>query len=144
MMTAPEPIGVQMGMNPFGGPPQQPPTPPPSPPTSPYGAPPGGYPGPGATAQKTNGLAIAAMVVGIVGMVTSLFAIGVFFTWIALPLGIVALLKINKSNGTEKGKGMAITGIVLGSIGVIMLGFALLLGAFLFSNPDLLNNPPSY
>ncbi|MGH2720309.1 MAG: DUF4190 domain-containing protein [Actinomycetota bacterium] len=95
-------------------------------------------------AQKTNGLAIAAMVVGIVGIVTSLFAIGVFFAWVALPLGIVALLKINKSNGMEKGKGMAITGIVLGSIGVIALGFFLLGVAFLFSNPELLNEPPAY
>ena len=131
-----------MGMNPFGGPPQQPPTPPPSPPTSPYGPPPGGYPGPGmAVEQKTNPLAVASMVVGIVGMALSLVAIGVFFAWVALPLGIVALVKINKSGGTQKGKGMATTGIVLGSLGVIALGFFLLGVAFLFSNPELLNDP---
>ncbi len=131
-----------MSMNPFGGPPKQPPGPPSTPPTTPYGAPPGGYQGPGMAAQqKTNGLAIAAMVVGIVGVVAVFIGIGVFFAWIALPLGIVALVKINKSNGAEKGKGMAITGIVLGSLGVIALGFAILGAAVLFSNPGLLDNP---
>jgi hypothetical protein len=94
-----------------------------------------------AVEQKTSPLAVASMVVGIVGMALSLVAIGVFFAWVALPLGIVALVKINKSGGTQKGKGMAITGIVLGSLGVIALGFFLLGVAFLFSNPELLNDP---
>lgn len=39
----------------------------------------------------------------------------------AIVLGIVALVSISKSKKTIKGQGLAITGIVLGSIGVIVV-----------------------
>ena len=90
------------------------PPPPPDPegqPTQPYGYGYGYGPGP----QKTNGLAIAALVCGLVGLL--------FFPPILGPLalifGLVALNQINKSGGTQKGKGMAIAGVVLGPIAII-------------------------
>ncbi|MBE0534464.1 MAG: DUF4190 domain-containing protein [Phycisphaerae bacterium] len=65
-------------------------------------------PAPAAAAAKTSGLAIAALVLGILAF----FTCGIT----ALPAiicGIVALVKIAKTNGVLKGMGMAITGIVL-------------------------------
>jgi hypothetical protein len=59
---------------------------------------------------ETNGMAIAAMVLGIVGLCVPLCSL------IALILGGLSLSNINKSG--QGGKGMAITGLVLGIIGV--------------------------
>ena len=65
---------------------------------------------------KTSGAAVAALVLGILVFVTC----GIT----ALPAiicGIVALVKIAGSNGLLKGKGMAITGLVLPGIFVVLL-----------------------
>ena len=70
---------------------------------------------------KTSGLAIAALVLGILAPFTC------FITAIpAVVLGIVALVKISKSAGQLKGSGLAITGIVIGPALVPI--FALLMG----------------
>lgn len=65
-------------------------------------------------AAKTNGLAIASLVLGIVWV----YWIG---SVLAVIFGHVALSQINKSNGTQQGRGMAIAGLVLGWIGVAVL-----------------------
>jgi uncharacterized protein DUF4190 len=59
---------------------------------------------------KSNGMAIASMVLGICGLCIPLCSI------IALILGAVALSQISKTG--QDGKGMAIAGLVLGIIGV--------------------------
>lgn len=76
-------------------------------------------PGPGAQAPnaavKTSGLAIASLVLGILSFVTCLVT--------ALPaiiLGIVGLVKIAKSAGQLKGKGLAIAGIAVPSIAFLL------------------------
>jgi len=96
-------------------PPPPPPVPPPPPPGvappgygTPYGTPPGapyGY-----TTQTTNGFAVAALVVGILG------AIGCFAWILALVFGYIAKHQIDASHGLQKGRGMAIAGIVLGYV----------------------------
>ncbi len=69
---------------------------------------------------KTNGLAIAAMVLGIVWV----YWIG---SILALVFGYIAKSQIEQSGGAQSGMGMAIAGIVLGWIGVgILLVFVLL------------------
>ena len=65
-----------------------------------------------APAPRTNGLAIASMVLGIVW----LWGIG---SILALIFGLVSMKQI-KERG-DGGKGMAIAGIVLGAIGVLSL-----------------------
>lgn len=100
--------------------------PPPPPPGTPPPAPPGytpagfgyGYP----AAPRTDGMAVAAMVCGIVGFVFC----GVP-SIVGLILGFVAKGRIDRSNGQLTGKGMAITGIVLG---FVMLGLVLVYVAF--------------
>lgn len=73
-----------------------------------------------AATQKTNGLAIASMVCGIVGVFIANLWLGI----IALSLGIVAKNKL-KIFPEQKGKGMATAGIVLGivDLGLAVLGF---------------------
>jgi Domain of unknown function (DUF4190)/Septum formation len=94
--------------NPPGG--YLPPQGQPQPQFNPYAMPPpgmaGGYPPP--AQRPVNGLAIAALVCGIVP--TAVVAIG---------LGIGALVQIG--NRGERGKGMAITGIVLGSLWTVFI-----------------------
>jgi hypothetical protein len=69
--------------------------------------------------QRTNGLAVASMVLGILW----LYWIG---SILALVLGYVAKSQIDNSRGQEGGRGMAIAGITLGWIGVGVLLLTLL------------------
>jgi len=81
--------------------------------------------GQGSLAQN-SGLAIASMVLGIVGIVTCYF--GVVFGLVAIILGIVALTEISKSEGRLTGKGFAIAGIVTGGVPFLVAAvFAMLL-----------------
>jgi hypothetical protein len=77
-------------------------------------------------------MAVAALVFGILGL-TALFVVG---SVIALVFGYMGKSQIARSNGTETGRGMAITGIVLGWIGVaigILLVIAIVIGVFLLA-----------
>jgi hypothetical protein len=87
--------------------------------TTPQPQQPAPYYYPQAPARRTNGLSIASMVLGIL-----------WITWIgsilAVIFGHVALGQIRR-DGSD-GKGMAITGLVLGYVGVATLtGWILLL-----------------
>lgn len=88
---------------------------------------PGYQPGYGVPYERTNGLAVASLVLGIVSF---------FFCWagiltgiVAIVMGIVALNQI-KTDASQKGKGLAIAGIVCGSLGVLIWGFSII-GVFL-------------
>ncbi|MFW3170337.1 DUF4190 domain-containing protein [Geodermatophilus sp. CPCC 206100] len=94
-------------------------------PGAPYGQPPAGpFPGaqvpygyPYAPPQRTNGLAIASMVLGILWI----YWIG---SILALVFGYVARKQIRERG--DSGDGMAIAGIVLGWVGVGILTIALI------------------
>jgi hypothetical protein len=73
-------------------------------------------------APKTNGLAVASMVLGIVW----LYWVG---SILALVFGYVAKGQIDRSEGQQTGRGMAIAGIVLGWIGVAFMILAIILVA---------------
>jgi len=64
--------------------------------------------------QHTNGFAVAAMVLGIVG-------IGGFGGLLALVFGYKARKQIDESNGEQTGRGMATAGIVLGWVWIVAL-----------------------
>jgi hypothetical protein len=72
-------------------------------------------------ATKTNGFAIASLVLGIVWI----YWIG---SILALVFGYMAKSQIDASNGTQSGRGMAIAGIVLGWVGVGVLILLIVLG----------------
>jgi hypothetical protein len=106
----------------WGGAPPPPPPPPPGWAQAPggYGGYPQGPPGyqqqqyPGyGPVQQNNGLATASMVLGILGCLP-------LASIVAIVLGFVARSQIRRSNGTQKGEGMATAGIVLGFVWVVI------------------------
>jgi hypothetical protein len=120
----------QYANNPYGPQPTPPPTPPPGygyPQPDPYAQPQpqgygypqqpgyGGYNYGGPTGQN-NGIAVAAMVVGIVSVVFSCF-FGGFIGIVAIGLGIAGL---NKSRITGTGRGQSIAGIATGAAGLLI------------------------
>lgn len=66
--------------------------------------------------KKTPALAITSMILGIVGILTGFFAIGLLFGIAAVVLGIISL-KQTKAAGA--GQGFAITGIITGALAFI-------------------------
>jgi len=64
---------------------------------------------------KTEGLGLAGFISGLVG----LFILGILFGLIAIIFGAISLGKINKNPDKFKGKGFAITSLILGIIDVV-------------------------
>ncbi|MFF2553600.1 DUF4190 domain-containing protein [Nocardia sp. NPDC058058] len=104
----------------------------PPPPPGNYGEypapPPGGYPPPGGQqpqywqeSPKGKGLAITALVLGIIAVLTFwtviLTVVGVFFGLLAAIFGLIAMMKARK--GTSGGFGMAVAGLILGVLSLI-------------------------
>ena len=81
--------------------------------------------------QKTHGLAIASLVLGCLVLIPLL---GIIFSLLALIFGIIAISAISKNKETYKGSGLAISGIVLGSIGIIIIPIIALLAAIAIPN----------
>jgi len=69
-----------------------------------------------APVPKTNGLAIAAMILGIL----CLYGVG---SILALVFGYQARTQIDSSGGMQTGRGMATAGIVLGWVGIGLMIF---------------------
>ena len=68
-----------------------------------------------------QGLAIASMIVGIVGIVGNAFCfIGTIAAPAGLVLGIVSMVKIRRYPEEYSGKGFAIAGLVTSSIGIVI------------------------
>lgn len=95
------------------------------PPQPGYGAP-GGYPPPGGyqggyAAPQSNGLAIAALILGIIALLGSLVPIVGWFMWpfalAAIGLGLAGMSRAGKIDGT--GKGMALGGLITGVLAVV-------------------------
>lgn len=75
-------------------------------------------------ANLKSGLAIASMVLAILGFVSSIILIGIPLALLGLVLGIVALVKANKKPNVYGGKGFAIAGVATGAI--VMLIFPII------------------
>jgi hypothetical protein len=121
----PTPYGQPSPQNPYQG--QQP---------THQGQPHGGQPAyqgqSGAPGQR-NTLALVSMILGIAGFFTSITALG------AIVTGHMALSQIKKRG--EEGRGMALTGLILGYVVVALTIIGIILLVVLFgaiaSNPDL-------
>ena len=83
------------------------------------------HPAAGSEPTATDGLAVAALVVGIVSVVSSFFLLGGIGGVVAIVLGAIAMARVRKSG--RKGRGMAITGLVTGIVAVVI---AVLIFAF--------------
>ncbi|WP_227979027.1 DUF4190 domain-containing protein [Nocardia spumae] len=99
--------------------------------------PPSGYPGPpgqGAWEEpKSKGLAITALVLGIIALLSCWTVLGgILFGLLALIFGIIATVKSRR--GTAGGGGMAIAGLVLGLLGLIAAIVIAAIGVSFFVN----------
>ncbi len=99
-----------------------------APPPNPYAPPPPagygyGY-APGYRPVRTNGLAVASLVLGIVGW--ALCGVG---SIVAIVLGLVARNQIRASGGQEAGDGMATAGVILGCVGLVLFVVAVIVTA---------------
>lgn len=73
---------------------------------------------------KTDGMAIAALVLGIL----SPLCCGLVSGLPAIILGIVGMNKIKESNGRLTGKGFCIAGIICGSAGIVFMILLVVIG----------------
>jgi uncharacterized membrane protein YkgB len=117
-----------------------------------YNTPPSGYGDPNINnynqapyqaAPKNNGLAIASLVLGIVGVVFCwCYGFGVLTGIVGLILGIVGMKQIKKTGA--KGRGLALTGIITSGVaivaGIIFLVFIIFAASSLINNPDFWNS----
>ncbi|MCF7916656.1 MAG: DUF4190 domain-containing protein [Candidatus Omnitrophica bacterium] len=83
------------------------------------------------TEKKTLGMAIVSLVFGCLVLIPIL---GIPFSIVAIILGIIALNKISNNKDTLKGKGLAISGIILGGIGIILIPIMAMLAAIAIPN----------
>lgn len=96
------------------------------PPPPSYGAPQQpAYGGP----PKNSGKAVAALVTGVVGLVTFCCGLFVVAGSAAIVLGFLARKEIAASGGRLTGNGMALAGIVLGVVEVVMFAVSIVLVA---------------
>ena len=81
---------------------------------------------------KASGLAIAALVLGIVGLAAwCLPCLGYIVTSVGIILGILGIRETQKDKG---GKGMAIAGVVLCAISLVLTLINSFLGAYIAVN----------
>ncbi len=76
----------------------------------------------GAVAPKTNGLAIASLICSCAGLLFLPVIPGIV-------LGFVAHAQIKRTNGAQRGDGLAIAGIVVGFGWLVLLALVIALGA---------------
>jgi uncharacterized membrane protein len=86
------------------------------------------YPPSGYQQPSTNGLAIASLVLGLIGWTVCIGSI------VAIVLGFVARSKIRASQGRQGGEGLALAGIILGFVGLAIFVLFVILSATLGSH----------
>jgi hypothetical protein len=88
--------------------------------------PPGEYAQGEPPAPLGNGLAVAGLVLGIIGLV---FCFVPVFGWVLAILGIIfGAVGISKANKVGRGKGLAIAGLICGVLG-LLIGVAIFIVA---------------
>ena len=70
---------------------------------------------PVSSSVKNSGMAVASLVLGIVGIFG-----GWHFSILAIIFGAVGLNQVNHSNGTVKGKSLATAGLILGIVDIVI------------------------
>lgn len=100
-----------------------------------WGSAPGspGYGAPGDGPRGTsNGTGTAALVLGILGLLTSWLVFGGLLGLVAIVLGVIGLGKVRKHEASNKGS--AVAGIVLGVLSILVAGALVALGAAFFNS----------
>lgn len=80
-----------------------------------------------APAKRTNGLAVASLVIAILSFFGAFLVVGALGGVLAVVLGILAMRQVSGSAGAQTGRGIAIGGVAVGGasilIGVVMFAF---------------------
>lgn len=99
---------------------------------TPYGTDPSGA---APTRSLPTGMAVASLVLGILGLLTSAFLLGGLLGLVAVILGVIALSKIKR--GEAGGRGMAVGGIITGILAMLVtILIVATVGAFFANNKD--------
>lgn len=133
-MTAPQDPFRTPGQGSTPGYPGQPGQPAPA--SSPgYGAPPsGGFGDPPPRGPARNGLGVAALVLGILALITFWTLVGgILFGLLAIILGLVGRGRAKRGEATNGG--MALAGVILGALGLLFAAGLIAVGAS-FLNSD--------
>ena len=74
--------------------------------------------------ERPGPMAIVALVCGILSVICHCVPvagsfIGFFLSVAAIVLGIIEMKRIGRGEGSAKGKGMALAGIILGAVGIV-------------------------
>lgn len=86
-------------------------------------------------AKTGNGLAIAALVTGIASLLLLwLWFVGIPLALVAIGLGVAALRRARR--GVAGGRGMAITGLVLGAVTVVIAGILVAVGVSILNSDE--------
>ena len=96
----------------------------------PYGTQPYGAQG----GRRRNGLGIAALVLGVLALLTGLVVIGGLLGLVAIVLGFLGRGRVKR--GEADNGGMALAGIVLGVLGIVLAGLALAAGFSLLNSDE--------
>lgn len=96
-----------------------------------YGQQPGAFGVPAGSGNPKNGFGIAALVLGILSLVTSFSVVGgILLGLAAIVFGALGRGRANK--GLANNGGMALTGLILGAVGLLVsIVFAVLVGSLL-------------
>jgi hypothetical protein len=82
-----------------------------------------------------GGMATAALVLGILAVITSFTLIGgLLLGLLAVIFGIIGLRRANR--GLALGRGRAIAGIILGLLGMVLAGALIAIGVSLFNSEE--------
>ena len=77
-----------------------------------------------ATEEKRGTLAVIALILGIAGIVIVWIPVvnflGFLLSVAAIVLGAIEIVRINQGKSSVKGKGFAITGIILGAVAIVL------------------------
>ncbi|GGZ70553.1 hypothetical protein GCM10010371_33130 [Streptomyces subrutilus] len=83
---------------------------------------------------RRNGLAVAALVTGVASLLLLwLWFVGIPLALVAIGLGIAAL---RRARGGAGGRGMAISGLVLGSVTVVIAGILVAVGVSILNSDE--------
>jgi len=83
------------------------------------------------TQKKTLGMAVVSLILGCFFIIPFL---NLLTGLVAITLGVIALIKISNNQDTLKGKGLAITGISLGALGMLMIPVIAIMAAIAIPN----------
>ena len=109
-------------------------TPPPPPPGYNAPPPPPGYSAYGAAPmpQKTNGLSVASLVLSLVGIIPCFWGLQVPGL-LGVIFGFIGRNQIKRSNGAQKGAGLALAGLI---VGLVLLAVCAALWAYIAFSGD--------